>query len=178
MAEEYVLLAALAHEWGIDKSTARKYAKRHGFDFVRTRGSDPTHQLVLALSKADAELLREIRAREGYQAQLTSDYRAVENGRGIFYVVQVIPDVDPSRVKLGYASSAPQRLESYRTISPTARLVKTWACRPTWERAAIDSLTALDCELIGGEVYTCRNLDALLQRGDAFFSLMPSLPGV
>lgn len=172
--EEYVLLTTLSDEWGIDKSTARKYVKRHGFDFIRVRGQDPTNQLVLGLLVNDAELVREIRSHEGYRAQGNDESRPVGNGAGFFYIVQIMPDADSSRIKLGYASDANRRLASYRTLSPTAAIVKTWHCRPSWERAAIDSLTAEYCDLVGGEVYACKNIEGLVQRGDAFFSCMPS----
>lgn len=60
MAGEYVPLTVLAQEWGIDKSNVRKYIKQHGFDFVKVRGDDRSHQLVLALSASDAELVSSI----------------------------------------------------------------------------------------------------------------------
>ncbi len=172
MAEEYVLLSTLASEWGIDKSNVRKYVKRHGYDFMRVRGDDRTHQAVLALKTEDAELIREARLHEGHSNGDSS--RPVENGLGVLYVVQIMPDADPQRIKLGYASDASRRLASYRTVSPTAAIVKTWPCRVTWERAAIDSLTAEHCTLIGGEVYVGTNIEGLLQRGDTFFACMPS----
>ncbi len=165
--------SGIAQEWGIDKSTARKYVKRHGFEFLRVRGDDRTHQLVLGLPTTEAELVREARSREGYSSQNGNDSRPVENGIGVLYLVQIMPDADSSRIKLGYASDANRRLASYRTVSPTAAIVKTWPCRATWERAAIDSLTTENCTLIGGEVYTCTDIDRLIQRGDTFFSCMP-----
>jgi len=173
VSEDFVTVAALAREWGIDRSHARRYVLGKGFNPVRIRGNDPTHQTVNALSLADAELVREIRANEGYTAG--SGSRALDNGVGVLYVVQTVPDLDPSRVKLGYATDANQRVRSYRTLSPTAAIVKTWPCRVTWELAAIDSLTAENCTPIGGEVYSCSDLNRLVQRGEAFFACMPSL---
>lgn len=172
MPEEFVLLSILAEEWGIDKSSARKYVKNHGFDFARVRGEDRTHQLVLALKTEDAEMLREMRSNEGYT---TGTSQPVTNGAGVLYVVQIMPDADPSRIKLGYATDATRRLASYRTISPTAIIIKTWPCRSIWEQTAIDSLTAENCTLIGGEVFTCTDIERLIQRGDTFFSYLPSL---
>src|SRR5260221_4503565 len=131
MSEEYVLLSTLAQEWSIDKSTARKYVKHHGYDFMRVRGDDRTHQAVLALKTEDAELIREVRSHEGYSNGNGS--RPVENGVGVLYVVQIMPDADSSRIKLGYASDANRRLASYRTVSPSATIVKTGPCRASWE---------------------------------------------
>lgn len=177
MAEEetYIPLTTLAQEWGIDKSNARKYVLAHGFDFVRVRSADRTHQLVLALSPTDAELVREVRTQEGYTNHKNGNSAPVENGTGVLYVVQIMPDADPSRIKLGYATDAQRRLASYRTISPTAAIVQTWPCRVSWEQAAIASLTAENCTLIGGEVYMCSDIERLIERGERFFACMPSL---
>lgn len=66
MENEPVTLGELAREWGIDRTTVRKYAKKHGFThFVPVR-RDPTHQASQALLVHDAERLREIRRNEGY----------------------------------------------------------------------------------------------------------------
>ncbi|GAC1660908.1 MAG: hypothetical protein PVS3B3_31200 [Ktedonobacteraceae bacterium] len=173
MPEGYVLLSTLARAWGIDKSNARKYVIRHGFDFTRVRGDDRTHQVVLCLKTEEAELVREIRSQEGYNTHGGNGSRPVESSIGVFYVVQIVPDIDPLRLKLGYASDANRRLASYRTVSPTAAIVRTWNCRPSWEQTAIDSVTAECCTLIGGEVYQCTDIERLLQRGDKFFSCLP-----
>src|SRR6266702_1959866 len=175
MAEGYVLLSELADEWGIDKSNARKYVWKCGFSFVRVRGDERTHQLVLALTVADAEIVREMRLSEGYTTRGTEGTRPVENGAGTFYLVQIIPDVDQRRVKLGYAMDAERRLSAYRTVSPTATIVHAWPCSVSWERAAIASLTAEGCTLLGGEVYLCEDIDRLVQRGDTFFACMPEI---
>ncbi len=166
---DHILLSELAQEWGLDKSNARKYVLKQGFDFVRVRGNDPSHQLVLALTQSDAEMVREQRTREGYNGK-----EPVINGWGYFYIVQVAPDLDESRIKLGYATDYKRRVAAYRTLSPTAKLFMVWPCRSIWERTAIDSITRIDCISTGGETYTCSDLTALCKRGHDFFSLLPN----
>ena len=162
----YVLLSDLADECGTDRSNMRKYVLKHGFLPVQVRTAKSRGQLQLALTDTDAEAVRELRQRQGFGLN-----QPTENGHGVFYVVQVIPDLDPLRVKLGFATDALRRLDSYRTLSPTVQLVKTWPCRSSWERAAIDSLSRI-CTPLSGEVFTCDDLLALVARGDAFFALM------
>ena len=180
MSEEYVLLSMLAREWGIDKSTVRKYVKRKGYDFVRVRGDDRTHQVVLGLSVENAELLREARSQDGYSTRSESSERGgnsrlIENGTGFFYLVQLEPRFIPSRVKLGYASDPERRLGAYRTTHPQATILKTWPCRSTWEQTAIDSLTAEHCTPSGGEVFECTDIENMIHRGEIFFSCLPHL---
>ena len=168
---EYVTLSELSTELGLDKSNLRKYVLRAGFDFVKVRTPESKAQLTLALTAEDAEAVRELRQEQGFCGTL----RPIENGKGWFYVVQVIPEYDPNRVKLGFATDANTRLASHRTAAPTAVLVKAWPCRASWEVTAIASVTRDGCTLVANEVYTCDDPAALVARGDMFFAIMPNL---
>ena len=97
-----------------------------------------------------------------------------ENG-GCFYVIQLVPEFEPNRIKLGFSTNIDKRLASYRTIAPTARLVKTWPCRFSWEQAAIACAMGDQCKRIGAEVYDCMDLDSVIARLDQFFHLMPKV---
>jgi len=93
---------------------------------------------------------------------------------GQFYVVRILPVIKPDRLKLGYSTDAKRRLRSYRTIAPFAELLAVYGCKRSWEAIAISVITARCCEHIKGEVYDCNNLQALLDRCEKFFSIMPS----
>ncbi len=166
--QEYVTLAELAQEWGLDRSNTRKYVLKEGFVPFRVRTEAARNQPTLALSPEDAEAIRDRRRQQGFTAM----GGIVESGPGVFYVVQLIPELDPLRVKLGYTDGIDGRLAAHRTASPTAQLVKVWPCQRTWEPAAMASISK-DCRLIGNEVYQCESLEALTARGDAFFALLP-----
>jgi hypothetical protein len=170
MSESYIPINDIAHTLGMDKSRARRYILENGFSFVRIRTRDSKGQLTLALSPEDTEEVIRLRRSQGFNlaAQV-----AVIIDRGAFYIIQPVPDLDPRRVKLGFATNVQQRLNSYRTLSPTAALLKQWACRVAWEKTAIDSITRSGCIGIGGEVYTCDDIDEVVAHGDAFFALMP-----
>jgi hypothetical protein len=100
----------------------------------------------------------------------------IVNGEvGFFYVVQLVPELDPHRLKLGFANDAEARLQGHRTAAPTAQLLKAWPCKRAWEDAAIASVTRVESKLIGSEVYECSNVQRLIERGDGFFGLMPTL---
>jgi len=166
---DYVSLKELAQELDLDRSNLRKYALKKGFDLIRVRTPDSRGQPTLALSAADAESLREARESDGYNHQFP-----IENGNGFFYVIRLVPEFAPNRMKLGFASNVNARLQAHRTAAPTAQLVKAWPCQKSWEVAAIASLTRQDCQLVANEVFDCNDVNELVTRGDGFFAIMPS----
>lgn len=170
--QSFVILADLARELGLDRSNMRKYAIKHGFSFLQVRTPKSRGQSVLALTEQDAEAVRELRSKQGFLSGQPHG-QPVDNGHGWFYLVQIAPDLDPMRIKFGFASDPIRRIDYYRTLSPTVTLVKTWRCRASWERAAIDSLTRLNAISLGGEVFQIEDLASAIQQGDTFFSIMP-----
>lgn len=170
----YTTIKALADELGIDRSNMRKYVLKHGFAPVSIRTADSSNQATLALLDEDAEMIRVLRTKQGFSATLQ---KPLDNEHGFFYLIQLVPDLDPLRVKLGWTNDTLNRLSAHRTAAPTAELIKAWICRKAWEIAAIHSATRIDCALIGSEVYRCTDLDALTARCDAFFALMPGARG-
>jgi len=165
----YITLAQLATELGMDRSNLGKYIRANGFSFTKIRTKESNNQLTLALTEGDAESIRQLRTSLGFH----SNPKPIENGDGYFYVIQVVPDLDTNRVKLGFASNVNARLATYKTSSPSATLLKSWPCRVSWERAAMDSITRAGCSQIGIEVFTCDDLDRLVRNGDSFFKIMP-----
>lgn len=170
--KEYITIKELAEKLGVDRSYARKYVISHGYAFDKIRTTESQHQLTLALSIEDAETIIEIRQGEGYS--IGDKIGNVLNGEnGYFYVIQLIPEFNPNRIKLGFATDLDARLKSHKTSAPTAILLKSWICKRCWENAAISSITRMECKLIGGEVFDCNNLENLIQRAETFFSCMP-----
>ena len=166
--EEYVSVKQLAKEWGIDSSNARRYILAQGFSFLKQRTSTSASQLSNVLSPEDADTIRGIRESQGFMGKAL-----VNHTEGWFYVIQLVPDLDPLRVKLGFASDPGIRLQAHQTAAPTAVLVKAWPCERVWEQAAIDSVTRTGCKLIANEVFRCDDLDTLIGRCETFFDLMP-----
>jgi molecular chaperone DnaK (HSP70) len=93
--------------------------------------------------------------------------------RGFFVVVQLVPDLRPGRLKLGFVADPQRSLAEWRQAAPTAVLLKAWACRATWEAAALDCLTRKGCWTLGNQVLDCAEPEAILADGEAFFRLMP-----
>ena len=167
MSTQPILLSDLARELGMHKSHARKYAIKQGVSFLQVRTIASRGQYTLALSEQDAAKVRQSRLAD------FGPVDASETDKGWLYVMQVIPDLDPLRVKLGFAVDVPRRLDQHRTILPGVQLVTTWPCRAWWERTAIDSITRVECTLLGQEVFACVSLEGLIERGGRFFEMMP-----
>jgi len=166
---DYVSIKDLAKRLDMDRSHARRYVMKLGYAFKKRRTPDSGSQLTLCVTGTEADEIALQRADRGFG---TSTVVSVSNV-GVFYVIQVVPDLDPKRLKLGFAESLEQRLSQHRTAAPTARVLRAWPCKRSWELTAIDALTCVGCRLILNEVFECDEPDALVTRGDAFFRMLP-----
>lgn len=170
VSDEYVSIKDLAQRLGMDRSHARRYVMKLGYSFHKRRTPDSGSQLTLCVTGAEADEIASQRADKGFTASTV----VVLSDVGVFYVIQLVPDLDPKRLKLGFAESLEQRLSQHRTAAPTARVLRAWPCKRLWEFTAIDALTREGCRLILNEVFECDEPDTLVRRGDAFFSLLPA----
>jgi len=177
MEEDYILLKDLAKELGIDRSNARRYVLKTGFSMLKVRTPESRGQLTLALTPEDAEAVRELRQSQGYAVGKHPGKVIIDNGIGFFYIIQLIPELEAERIKLGFAADIETRLQAHKTAAPTAKLLKAWPCKRSWELAAIASLTREGCERISDEVFRVNSLDSLVEGGNAFFALMPNQIG-
>ena len=166
--KDFVSVKDLADELNLDRSNMRKYILSKGIEPFKIRTIESGGQLTLALSATDADMIKELRYSEGFSTL----NKIVKNKDGVFYVIRLIPELDPLRVKLGFAGNIQVRLSAHRTTSPTAVLIKTWPCKQIWEQAAIDCITRIGCEGISNEVFRCDDVARLIKLADSFFSLM------
>jgi DNA-binding XRE family transcriptional regulator len=89
-------------------------------------------------------------------------------------VIQLVPDLAPRRVKLGWAVDVNRRLTLHRCSAPTARLVRSWACHREWESTAIRELSAEGCQRLSRESFDVADLDQFVERVEAFFRSNPA----
>lgn len=98
---------------------------------------------------------------EGWDAAAVSTF--ISDDVGVFYVVQLEPEHDPTRFKAGFTTEMDGRLRKHRCSAPFALVLQTWPCKRTWERAAIDS-TTVGCEQLHTEVFRAPDLDTVVAR--------------
>lgn len=169
---DFVFLADLATEFGLDRSNTRKYVLRQGVVPHKRRAPGAGSQRALALYTHEADLIRDTRQAEGYTSAGVTGATQVQ-ASGFFYLIRLVPELDAGRIKLGFANDTTVRLAQHRTAAPTAVLVRSWPCRRSWEAAVMDCLTSNRCRLLGGEVYECDDVDALVRTADALFVMLP-----
>jgi hypothetical protein len=167
--EEYISVKHLAEKLGMDRSHARRYVLKLGFKPMKRRTADSANQLTLTVTKDEADSILRHREEHGF----TAHGKVVETDAGCFYIIQLVPELDPKRLKLGFAGDLSDRLAQHRTAAPTAKIVKSWPCRRSWETTVMDCLSAVSCRHILNEVFDCENLNALINRGDELFSILP-----
>lgn len=169
---EMVGLAELAKRLGMaDSSGARRLIAREGdslgLELHRGKGDK------LLLSRDDADrLIASYESRRG-PVQIDAEDSAKYDRFGSFYLIQLVPELRPNRVKVGFADNVDKRLTEHRTAAPTAKLLRAWPCKRSWENAAIDSITREGCKLVLNEVYE-GDVNGFVARGDGFFAIMPN----
>ena len=163
----------IAERLKINDTTVRRFIARVGdklkVELHRGKGDK------LLLSRADAErLIAEYESRRGPITPTEGDVTQYDRF-GFFYLVQLVPEALPNRVKIGFADDVSKRLAEHRTAAPTAKVVRDWPCKRSWDHAAMDSITRDECKLVLNEVYE-GDIEGFIQRAEAFFALMPD-PG-
>lgn len=91
---------------------------------------------------------------------------------GFFYVIQLVPEALPNRIKIGYTDNLEQRLADHRTSAPTARIIGSWPCKRSWDYAAMDNITREGCTWVLNEVFE-GSPEGFVERANAFFAVMP-----
>ncbi len=171
MNDEWISVKDAAAELGKSKQHLFKILKRLGIESVKSKSPDSHGQKIAYISNQDYQLLR-----EHLDSPAVSDSASElsPSAHGYFYLIQLEPNHDPGRFKVGFATSVEERLRSHRTAAPLSELVKAWPCKLLWEKTAIDAVT-VGCERLYTEVFRTDSLQQVETRCQDFFDLMPSL---
>jgi hypothetical protein len=176
---EIISVIDLAAEQGVLKQTVFKVMKRLGIEPTKRLGAKSRGQAVSYITQDEARIVIETirpQLRTGEPRSNPAQADAVLNERGIFYLLMLEPKTDPSRFKVGFAASLPERLRHLRCSAPFAEVVATWPCKRLWERTAIDCIT-VGCDKLHTEVFRAASLLPVRERCDRFFALMPKVAG-
>lgn len=158
------------------KATIFKVIRRLGIHIHKRRDAASGNQLVAYITIADFARVRE--ALMGSRIDRTAEVESVDAfitaEIGFFYLVQLEPDHDPFRFKVGFAGNINDRLRVFRCSAPFSMVVKAWPCRRLWEKTAIDCVT-YGCDRLHTEVFRCTSFDEVLSRCERFFEMMPAI---
>lgn len=171
--ENYVTFQEAAEENGVGIDTVRRNAKKLELEITRRKTPSSRGTLVNCLSRQDADKLKAFfDQKQNYEFTPGIDDVSVQR-YGYFYLIQLVPEAIPNRVKIGYTDNIEQRINEHKTSAPTLKLLKSWECKRSWDQAAMDSITRKDCKKVLNEVYE-GDIDAFIERGDKFFEHMPN----
>ena len=171
MPNEMISVIDIAQIHGKRKQSIFKLLKRRGIEQVKAPGEGARGQAISYISQHDYEQLQP--ELSSIESDLGRSVEA-EPTLGVFYLIQLEPEHDPGRFKIGFASNIDERLRSHRTAAPLCQLVKTWPCKPLWEKTAIDSVCA-GYERLYTEVFRAPSLEEVELRCNRFFAVMPDL---
>ena len=168
-----VSFTELAQQLNIDSITVRSLIERYGSCLkISVKNEQPTTSNTNYLSRDDAQLL--VTYYESLRSSITentTDEAAIRKF-GVFYVIQLVPEVIPNRIKIGYTDNLEKRLAEHRTAAPTALVLGSWPCKQEWDYAVMESITREGCALVFNEVFE-GDPDGFVSRAEAFFALMP-----
>ncbi len=167
--KDYVLLTELAEEWGLKRSYVRKYVKNTGIEAHERRTPDAAGQRTLAVTLGEAKFLRMHRREEGFDNKTP----VTSPNIGTFYIIQLIPEYNPRRLKFGFTGNLESRLKEHQTAAPTAKVLKSYPCKKTWESVVIAILVTNRCRLVRSEVFECEDLEDFSTFVDKLFALFP-----
>jgi hypothetical protein len=177
MGEDLISVIDVARQHGKPKATVFKVLKRLGIEPTKRRSSSNKNQMIACITQEEFRLVSvEMQAMPSRDDSETSedgeadDFGSIEVG--VFYLIQLEPQFDPGRFKVGFAASMSERLRHLRCSAPFATVVRTWPCRRLWEKTAIESVAA-GCERLHTEVFRAAALDEIINRCERFFAVMP-----
>ena len=172
---QWLSVIDIANHHGFLRATVFKTLKKMGIETRKERNSANGGQAIAYVTQEDyqrivARLSVSTAPRDGEEEDGDEEQWSAEFG--VFYLLQLEPELDPGRFKLGFAASMPERLRQLRCSAPFVTVVKTWPCRRLWEKTAIDSVAA-GCERLHTEVFRSGSLDEIMGRCERFFAVMP-----
>jgi hypothetical protein len=177
-----VLVTVLENELGLTRF--RDFRRRHA-PGVRVYDVVIDGHSVRAVSPEDAQAIREICAklRNGAAVGATvvepkteprtdTKIESAKKESGRLYAVQLVPELKPERIKLGFSDRLNDRLVEHRTAAPTLKLLHSWPCQRAWEKAAIAAIANGERQ-VGPEAFDFIDISVALKRGNRFFGLLP-----
>ena len=178
--QERIAIVDLADDLQVRKQRIFKILLRLGIRPTQRRDANRGNQNVDTVNPSEAAA---IRAEIGRSSDASGTGNSPSSGGtaaftsddvGFFYMIQLEPDHDPGRFKVGFTTDLDGRLQKHRCAAPFAQYLKSWPCKRIWERAAMDCVTN-GCERLHTEVFRAGSLEELAARAQAFFSMMPRL---
>ncbi len=178
MDDELISVIDIAAKHGKRKQTVFKILDRLGIVTKKQRSIAGRNQMVVYITQEEFKTVSsELVAipNDDLPEDSEEDEVAFSADQGVFYLIQLEPEFDPCRFKVGFAANMSERLRQLRCSAPFATVIRSWPCQRLWEKTAIDSIS-VGCERLHTEVFRAASLDEIAAKCDKFFAVMPSVP--
>ena len=179
-SQERIAIVDLADDLQVRKQRIFKVLRRLGIRPTQRREPSRGNQNVATVTLSEASAIRG-------EIVKSPDTPGAASGRalggpavyysddvGYFYLIQLEPEHDSGRFKVGFTTDLEGRLRKHRCAAPFAQYLCSFPAKRVWERAAIDCVTN-GCEQLHTEVFRAESLERVVTRAQSFFSMMPSL---
>ena len=124
---DFVTFRELAQQIGVEVTTVRRNVKRLNLEIRKERTPTSKGSRVHCLSVDDANaLVSHFENRDLPDAN--ADASALDRF-GFFYLIQLIPEAMPNRIKIGYTDDLDTRLREHQCAAPTAKYLGHWKCK-------------------------------------------------
>ncbi len=171
MSNDIVSIKDIAKILGKNRPYIFKIMTRLGIESVKQKSSGARGQKIAYITTEEYEQVKEFLA----DSSDNSDTSLIQTDKGgVFYLIQLEPEHDSGRFKVGFATNIEERLRSHKTAAPYSKVLNTWSCKLLWEKTAIDCVSQ-GCERLHTEVFRTDSVDNVLARCETFFKLMPEL---
>jgi hypothetical protein len=170
METEIISVIDVSKNLGKQKAHIFKILKRLSIETVKEKSSNAKGQKIAYITSKNYDLIKNYLINiKDYSEEIIEQ----SDLGGVFYLIQLEPEHDPGRFKLGFATNIEERLRSHKTAAPFAKVLKTWPSL-LWEKTAIDCVTQ-GCVRIHTEVFRAESIDEVTLRCESFFNLMPGI---
>jgi hypothetical protein len=173
MEENHISVVDIAKNLGKRRQSVFKIIKKLNIETVLEKNESARGQKIAYISKNDEKRIIEY-VSDNENIQIIDNEEINLNVNGFFYLIQLEPDFDPGRFKVGFATTIGERIRQHKCSAPLLKLVKYWPCKPLWEKTAIECITN-DCEKIHTEVFRTNSIESITEKCNTFFDLMPKL---
>ena len=172
---EFMTFSEIADKLGVGIDTVRRTVKRLKLPIQKEKTPTSKGSIVYCLGIDDANALISYFENRGAPALGDSTDETGLQRFGYLYIIQLVPEAIPNRVKVGYTDNLDTRLREHQTAAPTAKYLGHWRCKRAWDQAAMDCVTREGCHLVMNEVYE-GDVESFVKRAEVFFSIMPKNP--
>jgi len=175
MKKEPISVIDAATQLGQRKQTIFKIIKKLNIATIKQRHSEHGGQAISYITPEDLNRLANyfLNNKKSFNEVAIGHASKIDlSDAGVFYLIQLEPNHDPGRFKVGFATIMDERLRKHRCAAPFSTVIGTWPCRRLWEQTAIDCVT-VGCEKIHTEVFKTDAIESVKNKCEHFFSLMP-----